>query len=108
MHTLQVSALLFPESCACLLDSGRQRNLNILRHNLISFGQGTRALLLPNQLFNVLNAPMAVVKALGDVLRKSLNLPLFGPFRILIVEAREHMLLMQALQLLALTRHVGQ
>lgn len=48
------------------------------------------------------------METLGDVLRQGLDLPLLGPLGILVVEAREHMLLVQPLQLLALARHVGQ
>jgi hypothetical protein len=51
---------------------------------------------------------VAIVEALGDVLRQPLDIPFLGLLGPLVVEARQHMLLVQSLQLLRLLGHVGQ
>lgn len=51
---------------------------------------------------------MAVVETAGDVLRQPLDIPFLGLLGALVVEARQHMLLMQPLELLRLLGDVGQ
>lgn len=107
-RTLEVSALLLPEPCARLLHSGGERNLDVLRHDFVCLGQGTSTLLLSDHLLDTLNTSVAVVEALGNILCQTLDLPLLGPLGVLIVEAREYVLLVQPLQFLALACYIGQ
>lgn len=51
---------------------------------------------------------MAIMKTLGNLLRQALDVPLLGPLGFLVVEPGQHMLLVQALELLRLARDVGQ
>lgn len=51
---------------------------------------------------------MAVVEALCDLLRQQLDLAFLGPLCLLVVEPGQHMLLVQALELLALAGDVGE
>lgn len=51
---------------------------------------------------------MAVVEAARDVLRQLLDIPLLGLLGALVVEARQHMLLVQPLELLRLLGDVGE
>lgn len=50
---------------------------------------------------------MAIVEPLGNLLRQGLNVALLGALGVLVVETGQHMLLVQALELLRLARHVG-
>lgn len=87
---------------------GGQADLYVLRHNLLRSGHRASALLLAHHALNTLDTTVAVMEALGDILRHALNVLLLGALRLLVVEAWQHMLLMQALQLLRLARNVGQ
>lgn len=51
---------------------------------------------------------MALVEPMRDLLRQLLDIPLLRLLRLLIVEARQHVLLVQTIQLLAFLRDVGQ
>ncbi len=51
---------------------------------------------------------MALVEGARDVLGQRLDGGLLGALGVVVVEARQHVLLVQALQRLALARHAGQ
>lgn len=63
---------------------------------------------LADHLFHLLDAGVAFVEALRDVLGKPLDLGLLCLFGVVIVEPREHMLLVKLVEAVAFRRNVGQ
>lgn len=59
-------------------------------------------------MLNLLYALVALVKPLGDLLCQVLDLALLGPLGLLVIEAREDVLLVQPVELLALLRNFGE
>lgn len=108
VDTFQVGTLLLSEPRARLLHPRGEGHLYVLGHDLLGPRQGARDLLLTYHALDPLNTPMAVVETLGDVLRQALDVSLFFLLGVLIVEAWEHVLLVQALEFLRLPRHVSQ
>lgn len=80
--TLQVGALLLPETCACFLDPSCQADLNVLGHCLL--GPGHVALV--DHLLHPLYASVTIVETPCDGLGQSLDLVLLGLLRLLVVE----------------------
>lgn len=109
MLTLQIRALLLPEAGARLLDPGGQRDLYVLGHGLLgpAHAVGRLARVLDHAV-DPLDALVALVEAPGDLLGQALDLALLGPLGLLVVEAGEHVFLVQAVELLALLRNLGQ
>lgn len=108
VHTLQIGTLLLPETRTRLLYPAGERDLDILGHDLLGPRHGAGGLGLADHLLDPLDAAVALVEPLGDVLRQALNVPLLGLLGALVVEAGEHVLLVQALELLALAGDVGE
>jgi hypothetical protein len=107
-RTFEIVALLLPEARTRLLHPRGQINLYVLGHDLVGAADLARGLALAHHLLDALDAAVAVVEAARDGLRELLNLPLLGPLRVVVVEAGQHVLLVQPLELLALVRDVGQ
>lgn len=102
--TLEICALPFPEARARLLHPRSQADLDVLGHDLLGLGH----VALTHHLLDPLYAAVAVVEALGDVLRQLLDLALLGLLGVLVVEAGQDVLLVQAFEGLRLARNAGQ
>lgn len=107
-RTLQIGTLLLPEARARLLHPGRKRYLDVLGHDLLRPRHGAGVLGLADHGLDALDAPVAVVEPARDVLRQLLDIPLLGLLGALVVEAGQHMLLVQPLELLRLLGDVGE
>lgn len=102
--TLEICALPFPEARARLLHPRSQANLDVLGHDLFRLGH----VALAHHLLDALYAAVAVVEAFGDVLRQLLDLVLLGLLGVLVIEAGQDVLLVEALEGLRLARDVRQ
>jgi len=107
-RTFEIVALFFPEPRTRLLHPRGQIDLDVLGHDLVGATDLARGLALAHHLLDALDAAVAVVEAARDGLCELFNLPLLGPLRVVVVEAGQHVLLVQPLELLALVRDVGQ
>lgn len=106
--TLEICALFLAEPSARLLHPCRKIDLDIPRHGLVGTAYLAARLGLAHQLLDALYAAAALVKPPRDFLCQPLDLAFLGPLRLIVVEARQYMLLVQPVQLLALFRNVGQ
>lgn len=105
--TLQVGTLLLAEVGARLLHSRRQGDLYVLGHGLLGPAHVPLCPRFPHHLLDPLDAAVALVEALGDILRQPFDLALLSLLGLLVIEARQHVLLVQAFQLLALAGDIG-
>ena len=97
--TVQVSALFLPERCADFLYPRCEGYLYISRHLFIPFTQSPLRLCFLDHLLNSLDSVLAITKSAGYLLRQLLNILLLSFLNIVIVEAREDMLLVKLVQL---------
>lgn len=107
-YTFEICALLLSEVCTRFLDPCGKRNLYVFRHCLLSSADAVGLFRLANHALKLLDPLVALVKALCDVLSEPLDLHLFGPLGLVIVEAREHMRLVQLVETLALCGNLGE
>lgn len=106
--TFEVGGLLLAEHGADFADSRRQRDLEVLRHGLLAAGDGALLGGFAHHALYALDGLLALLERLGDVLGKVLDLALLPFLDGLIVEAGQHMLLVELVQLARLLRNVGE
>lgn len=107
-HTLEICALLLSKVCTRILDPCGKGYLYVLRHCLLGSTDAVGLLRLANHGLKLLDPLVALVKALCDVLGEPLDLHLLGSLGLVIVEAREHMRLVQLVEALALCGNLGE
>ncbi len=97
--TFEVTALFLPESRTNFLYPAGERDLNVTRHCLIPLAHTSLVLSVSHHHLDPLDSFLAIVKATGDLLGRSLDCDLFLHLHILVIEPRQNVLLMQLLQL---------
>lgn len=107
-RTLQVGALLLAKAGAGLLNAASEADLYIPSHDLLSPRHRAGVLAVADHLLDALDATVALVEALRDALCQALDLALLGALGLLVVEARQDVFLVQALEGLGLSGDVGQ
>lgn len=107
-HTPQIRALFLPKSRTSFLYPPRQRDLDILRHRLLTITHTTLLLRLPNHLLNPLNRLLAIMEAARNLLRQPLDHALVLPADVLVPEPGEQVLVVQFIQLGGFERDIAQ
>src|ERR1700733_512122 len=106
--TVQISALFLPERCADFLHPRCESYLYISRHLFIPFTQSPLRLGFLDHFLNSLDSILAITKPAGYLLRQLFNILLLSFLDIVIVEARENMLLVKLVQLCRLQSNILQ
>ena len=104
-RTLEVGALLLPEAGARLLHAAGEAALYILRHGFFCSAHLAGALAVAHHMLHALDAPVAVVEGPRYALGELLYLAFLGLLGLFVIEARQYVFLVQALQLLAVARN---
>lgn len=104
--TLQVSRLLLAEHCAHFTDSSGQGDLQVLCHDFFALIDGALLLRFTHHHLYPLNRLLTSLEAPCDVLCKLLDLALLPLLHVFVVEAWEHVLLVQLVELARLFRDV--
>src|SRR3954471_7312158 len=91
--TVQISALLLPEGCADFLYPRCESYLYISRHLFIPFTQPPLRLCFLDHFLNPLDSVLAITKPASYFLCQLLNISLLSFLNIVVVEARQDMLL---------------
>jgi hypothetical protein len=90
--------LFLPEHCAHFADTRSQGYLQIVRHDFLALVDVALLLGLAHHGLYPLDGLLAALEAPCDVLGKLLNLDLLALLDVFVVEAREHVLLVQLVQ----------
>jgi hypothetical protein len=96
--TLQICRLLLPEHCAHFADTRSQGYLQIVRHDFLALVDVALLLRLAHHGLYPLDGLLAALETPCDVLGKLLDLELLSLLDVFIVEAREHVLLVQLVE----------
>lgn len=107
-RTLQICRLLLAEQRADLADAGGQGYLEILRHHLLAAADAALLLGLAHHALYAFDCLLALLEAPRNLLGEVLDFALLPLLHLLIVEAGEHVLLVQLVELAGLLRDVGE
>jgi hypothetical protein len=106
--TLQICSLLLAEHSAHIADPRCQGNLEILCHDLLASIDVALLLCLAHHHLYALDSLLTLLKAPCDALSKLLDFALLLLLDVLIVESRQHVLLVQLVELPRLLRYLGE
>jgi hypothetical protein len=107
-HTLQICRLLLTEQGADLADARGQGYLQVLGHGLLAAADAALLLGLADHPLYALDGLLAHLEAARDLLRELLDFALLALLHLLVVESREHVLLVQLVELAGLLCDVGE
>lgn len=107
-HTLQIGGLFLAEVGADIADPRRERDLQVLCHDLFALIDAALLLGLAYHFVYSLYRLLTFLEAPGDGLCQLLDFALLLLLDMLIVESREYVLLVQLVELPRLLRHLGE
>jgi hypothetical protein len=106
--TLQIGRLLLAEHGADLTDARGERDLEVLGHDGVALSHVALLLRVAHHGVDALDGLLAALEAARNVLSQVLNVALLALLDVLVVEARQHVLLVQLVELARLAGDVGQ
>lgn len=107
-RTLEIGRLLLAERGAHLADARGQGDFEVLRHDVVALAEGALLAGVAHHGVDALDGLLAALEAAGDGLGEQLDLALLALLDVLVVEAGQHVLLVQRVEAARLPGDVGQ